>query len=97
MTKEASPKTSSATARSRWKLLSSAIVRARAQPKHTNNDRVRAGREGAIRFPSYGLVEITEEDGEEEDLSWYLVQSRDKRFKFHFKVCSLPVQCSPHN
>ena len=94
MTKEASPKSSSATARSRWKLLSSAIVRARGQPNHKNIDRVRAVREGAIRFPTYGLVEITEDDGEEEDLYWCLVQSRDNRFKFHFKVCTLPVQNS---
>ena len=87
----AKPNATSAIAKMRWKLLSSVIVKqasySRENPDHENNEKLGAARETAIRFPKYGLVEITdEEDDEEEDLQWCRVKSRDERFKFDFRV-----------
>lgn len=89
----ANPTATSTIARKRWKLLSSALVKpatsSRVDQNHVNNEEPGAATETAIRFPNYGLMEITEEDGDEQDLQWCRVQSRDERFKFNFKVCLL--------
>ena len=88
----ANPTATSTIARKRWKLLSSALVKpatsSRVDQNHENNEEPGAATETAIRFPNYGLMEITEEDGDEQDLQWCRVQSRDERFKFNFKVIS---------
>ena len=93
----AKPNATSAIAKMRWKLLSTVIVKqasySRENPDHENNEKLGAARETAIRFPKYGLVEITdEEDDEEEDLQWCRVKSRDERFKFDFRV--RPLFCT---
>ena len=70
-------------------MLSSVLVKsATSNLNHENNEKLGAAKKTAIRFPSYGLVEITEEDDDEEDLQLCRVQSRDDRFKFNFKVIS---------
>ena len=78
----ANQKATSAIARKRWKLLSSVI----AKRATSSRDQCKESNE-AIRFPNYGLVEIIEDDGdEEEDVKWCQVQSKDGRFEFNFKV-----------
>ena len=77
----ANQKATSAIARKRWKLLSSVI----AKPATSSRDQCKESNE-AIRFPNYGLVEVIEGDGDEEDKKWCQVQSKDSRFNFNFKV-----------
>ena len=61
--------------------MSSAI----AKPATSSRDQFKESNEG-IRFPNYGLVEIIEGDGDEEEMKWCQVQSKDSRFNFNFKV-----------
>ena len=62
--------------------MSSAI----AKPATSSRNQCKESNE-AIRFPNYGLVDIIESDGdEEENMKWCQVQSKDSRFKFNFKV-----------
>ena len=88
----ANPTATSTLAKKRWKLLSSVLVKSasssRGNQNHENNEELGAAKKTAIRFPSYSLVKITEEDDDEEDLQLCRVQSRDDRFRFNFKVIS---------
>ena len=59
----ANPTATSTIAKKRWKLLSSVLVKsASSNQNHENNEELGAAKKTAVRFPSYGLVEITEED-----------------------------------